>query len=210
MRTMSKLLLSGAAALTIASQVHAAESASGVINLESINGSGASQTFTYDIVLKDTGSTDIGSFWYAWIPYLGVLPDNYYNFLPSDPTAENNPTGWVANIVGPGIFDDGYSIQWVSDSNPMTPGSTFNFGFTTPDKFTTVTGSPFGFPTGYSYVYQAGPEAAGDSGGFLVVAAGSSTVPEPATLSLLATVAAAVCCRRPRRPVMALAPRQGD
>jgi len=189
--------LFGIGLLAASSEARAQEAATGVINLVSTQGSGASEKFTYDIVLKDTGSTNIGSFWYAWIP-----PDNLYDFLKSKPTAETSPTGWVANLEGLNNGSDYNSIQWVANSNPLTSGSTLNFGFTTPDNFATVTGSSpdFGFPTGYSYVYLGAPEAQGDGGGFLNVAAGS--VPEPATLSLLAVASAALCTRRPTRAVV--------
>jgi hypothetical protein len=199
MKFSSKIVLTGLAALGMAASAFGQESAIGTVNLQSINGTGPSQTFTYNIVLKDNGSTNIGSFWYSWIPYSRTLPDNYYNFLPSKPTAETSPTGWSPTIVGPGIFDPGYSIQWDASADPMTPGSTDDFGFTTPDNFATVTGSTFGFPSGYAYVYTGGPEAAGDNGGVLVVAAGTSVVPEPASLGMIAVAASALCLRRRKR-----------
>jgi hypothetical protein len=200
MKLTSKMVMIGIAALGSAATAFAQETATGVVNLQSINGSGPGQTFTYNIVLKDTGATNIGSFWYSWIPYSGTLPDNYYDFLPSKPTAETSPTGWSPTLVGPGIFDDGYSIQWNASLNPMTPGSTYDFGFTTPDNFATVTGSTFGFPSGYSYIYKAGPEAPGDGGGVLIVSAGTSVVPEPASLGMIAAAASALCLRRRKRP----------
>src|ERR1700722_6427838 len=114
MKLSTKILLAAVAAIGVSTRANA-QSATGIINLESITGSGANQSFTYDVSLKDTGSTDIGTFWYSWIPYTGELPDNYYNFLKSKPTAETSPTGWVPNLVGPGLFGGGYSIQWVSN-----------------------------------------------------------------------------------------------
>lgn len=179
----SGLLVSAASAGT--------ESATGVLNLVSITGSGASAKFSYSITLKDTGTTDIGTFWYAWIP-----PDNVYDFLKSKPTAEVNPTGWTANLEGLDNGSDDNSIQWVSSTNPLTPGSSLTFGYTTPDNPKTVTGpASFGFPTGYSYVYIAGPET--DPGTLVNVAVGA--IPEPSTFGLLSLAAGTVLTLRRRR-----------
>lgn len=176
MKLKGKTPLISIAALGIAAPAFA-QSASGVVNLVSINGSGPTQTFTYDIVLDNTGTTNIESFWYAWIPFTGSLPDNYYNFLPSDPSGESSPTGWVPTVVGPGIFGGGYSIRWDASSNPLTPGSTDNFGFTTKDNFATITGPDtvafVSVPVGTSYIYSGVAEDS--STGFLTVQAGSST-----------------------------------
>jgi len=197
MKSMKKVILVGVAALAMSGRVYAAESATGVINLESINGSGASQTFTYDITLTNTGTTNIGTFWYAWLP-----PDNFYDFLKSTPTAESNPTGWSANIEGLNNGSDNNSIQWVTTTNPLTPGKSLTFGYTTPDDPASVTGpAEFGFPTGYSYIYVGAPET--DSGALVDVAVGSIVTPEPATLGLLGAAGVSLCIRRPRRVVSA-------
>jgi fibronectin-binding autotransporter adhesin len=176
MNVMNKIALMSIATLGIAAPAFA-QTATGVVNLVSINGSGPSQTFTYDIVLDNTGTTNIESFWYAWIPLTGTLPDNYYNFLPSNPSGETSPTGWAPTVVGPGIFGGGYSIRWDTSSNPLTPGSTDNYGFTTKDNFATITGpDTIAFvpvPVGTSYIYSGVPEDS--STGSLTVEAGSST-----------------------------------
>jgi hypothetical protein len=194
MNSKLKFLLPCLSVVAACAEAHAQESASGIINEVSTQGSGASQTFTYDIALTNTGPINIETFWYAWIP-----PDNIYDFLKSKPTSETSPTGWTANLEGLNNGRDDSSIQWVTTADPLTPGSTLNFGFTTPDNFATVTGaSPdFGFPTGYSYVYSGAPEA--DNGGFFNVAAGS--VPEPASFSIIALASSAVLTRRRRSPV---------
>jgi hypothetical protein len=200
MELKNKIALAGIAALGFAAPAFA-QSASGVVNLVSINGSGASQTYSYNIVLKNTGTTSIDSFWFAWIPYSGQLPDNYYNFLPSDPSAEVSPTGWSPTVVGPGVFGDGYSIRWDASSDPLAAGSTDDYGFTTKDDFATITGpDTIAFiptPVGTSYIYTGAPEASPEAE--VTIAAGSDVVPEPATLGLLATAAVGIFARRPRR-----------
>jgi hypothetical protein len=198
-RTLSKILLSFMAALAISSQAFGSEAATGVLNLQSVNGSGPGQTFTYSLIVKDTGTTNLNTFWYAWIP-----PAGYYDFLPSTPTADTSPTGWTGYLEGNNDGIDNNSIEWISSSNPLTPGQSLTFGFTTPDNPATVTGNGdyYGFPIGYSYVYNitAPPGAqpsSSDPGALLNVTVG--TVPEPATCGLLALGAAGLCFRRPRR-----------
>jgi hypothetical protein len=197
MKFNSKLILSAISTLALALPAYAAESATGVINLLSTSGTGSNETFTYGITLKNTGATNLETFWYAWLP-----PDNFYDFLPSPPTSEVNPTGWTANLQGLNNGSDNNSIQWVTTTNPLTPGKSLTFDYTSPDNFATVTGpAEFGFPTGYSYVYIGAPET--DSGALVNVAAGSSTVPEPASAGLLGIAAAALCLRRRGKTVTA-------
>jgi len=199
MKSITKFLLSGIVALAISGHAYAAESATGVINLLAVNGSGPSQTFTYGITLTNTSpTTNISTFWYAWLP-----PDYVYDFLVSTPTAETSPTGWSANLEGYDDGTDNNSIQWVTTTNPLTPGKSLTFDYTTPDNPATVTGpARFGFPTGYSYVYVGAPEA--DAGALVNVTPGTLTVtPEPATFGLLGAAAMSLYIRRPRRAVSA-------
>ena len=64
--------------------------------------------FQYNITLENTGTTDLGSFWFSWVP--GI------DFLPTAPNSVHSPAGWTANIITNPSFDgDGYSIQWVAE-----------------------------------------------------------------------------------------------
>ena len=184
--------LIAALALAAASSTALAESATGKVDIVGISGSGPSTLYTYDITLTNTGANNIGSFWYAWLP-----PDNFYDFLTSVPTGTTSPTGWTANLEGLNDGIDNSSIQWVSSSNPLTPGSTLHFDFTTPDNFATVTGNTdyYGFPVGYSYIYAGQPEF--DPGALVNILPGSSTpAPEPAGLSILALAGTSLLLRR--------------
>src|SRR5579871_3126942 len=55
--------------------------------------------YDYDLTLNNTGTTDIGTFWFAWIP--GA------NFMTVTPTDIVSPAGWTATVIA------GASIQWV-------------------------------------------------------------------------------------------------
>jgi hypothetical protein len=194
MRTISKALLSGFV-LSLACASARAEQATGFIDLVGTNGSGASQTFNYNIHLTNTGTTNIESFWYAWLP-----PDNFFDLLLAPPTAETSPTGWTANLEGLGDGGSYYSynsIQWDTTTNPLAPGQSLTFGYTSPSDFNTVTGSVYVYPVGYSYVYSGAPEA--DPGALVNVVRGSVVVPEPATIGLLAVGALSQLSRRRRR-----------
>ena len=170
-----------------------AGSATGTVNLQSINGSGASQTFTYGINLTNTGTTAIGTFWYAWLP-----PDNVYDFLISRPTAVSDPAGWTHVVLGSNNGRDDTSIRWVNTTTPLAPGNSLTFSFTTLDNFATVTGNSYsGYPVGYSYISTGAPET--DPGALVNIAPGVSTIPEPASLSLLLCAAPLLLGRRTLR-----------
>src|SRR5437588_3179346 len=64
------------------------------LSLESTTGTPANPVYNYDITLNNTGTTTIGTFWFAWAP--GV------NYLPTKPISESNPAGWSALLTGPG------------------------------------------------------------------------------------------------------------
>src|SRR5690348_1462874 len=103
------------------------ESASAQFTLVSTSGTSASPVYHYDITLTDTGTTDIGTFWFAWVPG--------QDFLPSRPSTTTNPTGWTSSLSGTGDAFDGTAIQWVTTANAITPGSSLSgFGFTTADS----------------------------------------------------------------------------
>src|SRR5262249_34341570 len=94
------------------------ESASAQLSLVSTSGS----TFNYSITVTNTGTTNIGTFWFSWVP------DE--DFLPSVPSNVANPTGWSSSITGTANSVDGSAIEWVATTNPITPGhslSGFNF-----------------------------------------------------------------------------------
>src|ERR1700759_3653812 len=48
-------------------------------------------TWQYNIQLNDTGTTDIGTFWFSWVPGL--------NFLADSPTSVTSPASWSDTIT---------------------------------------------------------------------------------------------------------------
>ena len=60
----------------------------------------------YTIKLTNTGTEDIGTFWYSWVPGQG--------YLPTQPISMTPPTGWVDKLTDGPPPTDGYSIQAVA------------------------------------------------------------------------------------------------
>ncbi len=128
----------------------------------------------YDITLHNTGSANIETFWFGWIPG--------YDYLPSHPTVSGMPTNWTTFIEG----GPPYSIEFYDSgtANPVTPGNSSSaFKFTSPDSPTTLTnGTGFiGLPDTYSYVYT-GPSDSGLASTIFSIPI--TTVPEPASIVL--------------------------
>jgi hypothetical protein len=103
-----------------------------------ISGTPVSGGFNYTILLHNTGSDFLNSFWYGWT--------TSGNNLPSNPSVAGNSLGW-GNIL------DFNSIQWEnSGGSALAPGQfgTFTFFSTsTPSAITTS-------PSGESVVYESG------------------------------------------------------
>ncbi len=173
-------------------QLQAAESATAKITLSSTTGSGASTIYNYSMSLTDTGTTTIGTLWYAWIP------TPFYDFLHSDPSNVGAPTGWIFPVdnLGP---SDGYSIEYYATNSgaDVQPGNTLSgFTFSTADSPAMLAGnSTFypSYPVGTSFVYAGFPES--DPGYEFVV---TTVVPEPASIGVLLLAASALGPRRQR------------
>src|SRR5262245_3035638 len=92
-----------------------AETASASISFNQLTAT----TYQYSISLTDTGTTQIGTFWFSWLPGQGYLTD-----IPSF----TSPAGWSASITDGVPPANGYSILW-SAATPLLPGQTLA-GFT--------------------------------------------------------------------------------
>jgi len=146
--------------------------------------------FDYTISLTNTGSSNIGTFWFAWTP--PGMPTEY-DFLPSAPFAISQPTGWL----GPASFGfPGYSIEYNYNNNTgnaITPGNTATFSFTSPDSPTTLQGTTFGFPRTTSFIYAGAPEVGATA------QVNPVFVPEPSAYALLAVGCAGLLATLRRR-----------
>src|SRR4051794_24454875 len=129
------------------------ESASAQLNLMSSTGTEANPVFRYDITVTDTGTTNIGTFWFSWVPEI--------DFLPSVPTAVSSPTGWSASITGSGNALDGSAIEWIAASNKITPGQSLSgFSFTSTDSPAALAANSPAHPAFKvltAFVYAGGP-----------------------------------------------------
>ena len=99
-----------------------------------------STTYSYSLTLHDTGTTTIGTFWFAWNPS--------QNYLLSTPLTTTAPTGWTVAQVSHG-GSDGYGIEFVADSSAdyLAAGASLaGFGFTSADTPAEVTGPTKYYP----------------------------------------------------------------
>jgi hypothetical protein len=96
--------------------------AQGLSGSATITVSGTGPSYRYSIALSNSGTADIGTFWYAWTPS--------QDYLDSAPTLISSPPGWGSAITANGPTD-GTAIQWVATSNKVKPGATLSgFEFT--------------------------------------------------------------------------------
>ena len=111
-------------------------------------------TFRYNIDLKNTGSTPIGTLWYSWIP----APSE--DFMGVRPTNVTSPAGWTATVTNNG-GNDGFAILWVNSSRPLTSDQTLlGFSFDSTETPVQLAGnSPFfpASPIGTTFIYSGGP-----------------------------------------------------
>lgn len=176
--------------LSIAGSAFGALSASAIVSTSS-----TSSPYDYTIDLHNTGTTNIGTLWFAWDA------GTDYNFLPTSPTNIVAPAGWVAPVTHayPG---DGYGIEYYNLSgSPIAPGADGLFHFTSADSPATLAGNAYfpGFKVTSSFAYIGFPES---DPGFKFNA--SVGVPEPAGLTLAAI---GIACFAWRRRLMAFVAR---
>lgn len=113
--------------------------------------------FQYTITLTDTGTTAIGTFWFAW----DDVPDQ--DFMNQQPSNAGSPAGWNFSITQHAYTGGiGYGIEWIASTpasriNINGTSSAFTFTSTeTPAQMAAV--SPFDntFQTTSGFVYQGG------------------------------------------------------
>jgi hypothetical protein len=141
-----------------------------------VSTSSSAAPFDYTISVKNTGTADIGTFWFAWTP----TPASY-DFLPSSPTGVSGPTNWAAPVIHSGFPGDGYSIEYYNNGgSPIAAGGTGLFHFTSNDSPNTLLGNAF-FPGNKittSFIYSGFPEVGA------ATRLDASVAPEPASATL--------------------------
>ena len=155
-------------------------------------------SWQYSLTLNDTGTTNLGTFWFAWVPGK--------DFMATAPSSIADPAGWTA-ITTHGSAADGYAIQWKAGAGALlAPGQSLTgFMFDSSMSPAEMEGdSPFftGTPVTTTFVYQGAPFS--DAGvEFQVTPAAAGVVPEPSSLALMAlgalVIGAGVARRRPAR-----------
>jgi hypothetical protein len=109
----------------------------------------AGSDFDYTILLQNTGSTELNSFWYGWT--------TSGNNLPSDPTSAANSLGWGNDL-------DRNSIKWVnSTGTALAPGQTGTFTFVSTDTPAQITALPSGESVAYVGGIDFSENVSGDS-----------------------------------------------
>ena len=127
-----------------------AESASATIAATQLS----SAQYQYTITLDDTGSTTIGTFWFAWVPG--------EDFLDNSPSSVTAPAGWTDNITNAGS-NDGFAIEWTasSPSSDLAPGGSLTgFSFISSEPPSSLFGDSHFFPGTpelTSFVYSGAP-----------------------------------------------------
>jgi hypothetical protein len=168
MRMMAIYVVALSMGLFLATPASASLGASGTFT-SSPNGA----NYNYTITLHNTGTTNVGTFWFAWIPG--------QDYMLNNPISVSNPTGWGSTVTG-GFANDGYAIKWVASTAPITPGNSLNFNFTSAETPAQLAGnSPFFNhpPEATSFVYIGAPET--DPGFQFVV----TPAPEPGSMILV-------------------------
>lgn len=159
------------------------ESATAQLSLVSTTGTQANPVYHYSITVNDTGTTNIGTFWFAWVP--GA------DFLPTSPSAVSNPAGWTNTLTGTNNSTDGTAIEWVASSNAITPGHSLGgFDFTTTDSPAVLAGNAPTHPADKvltSFIYSGAPFS--DAGVQFDVAPAATTAASTTTLTTSASSA---------------------
>ena len=193
MKNLSKLISGGHLGFLLALGTAATGQAQTIAANAEISGVAAGVGYDYTITLNNTGgsTSPIETFWFGWVPG--------EDFLPTSPTSVTPPTGWTDAITHMSA-GDGYAIQYVTSTAPISPGSSQTFSFESADSPAAINGnSPFypSTPVGTSFLYEGAPFS-GASEQFVVQPA-----PEPSSVAIIMLGALGLMAVRWHKPVLA-------
>src|SRR5438046_212869 len=76
--------------------------------------------YEYSITLQNTGTTNIGTFWFGWVVFPPI-----YDLLPHIPQSVSSPAGWTGAGLNDSIYG-GYSAEWTSTTSPLLAAPTLS------------------------------------------------------------------------------------
>ena len=171
------LALAAAAGLAASTATSQAQNATATISDVAAGGG----VFDYTIILKNTGTTTLDSFWYAW-----TQAGNNLTIPITNPGSSN---GWVDTAI-----TGNTSISWEGNSgNTLAVGSSATFTFDSIETPTAITTPPAGGSV--AYVSGTGPSTFAQNLPGVATPVFYPTltiVPEPASTGLLAAGSLAV------------------
>jgi hypothetical protein len=176
-------LLSAAAVAAISSASHAALQATGEL-VGTPNGGGG---YHYTLTIHNTGTTTIGSLWFAWIPG--------ENFMTAAATNVTSPAGWSGGHQG-GAGSE--SILWQANTagaRLAVGGTLTGFAFDsnqTPTQMAGLSPNDSRYHMTDSYVYIAG--ALGDAGYLFTI----TVTPAPSAVATVGLASMTLLRRRTR------------
>jgi hypothetical protein len=137
-----KLLFLVAVFLVGSGWARAGLSGTGVITL--VAGPDSSGNYSYNIALKNTGTTPISVFWFGGQP-IDTMGDEI-DLLLDVPETTSAPSNWYSQDTGMG-GNSGVGVIWGTFTNPIPPGMTVSgFAFTTPDPPDYIIGNSRFYP----------------------------------------------------------------
>jgi hypothetical protein len=159
--------LAVAAVLAASTQSSPAQSASATISDVAAGGG----LFDYTILLQNTGTANLNSFWYGWT--------QSGNNLPSNPSNAGNSLGWANTLSG-------NSIMWQnSTGTALAHNQTATFTFQSTSTLAAMIAPPSGESVAYEGTIDFSQNSPGDS--TAIFSPTVAAAPEPSTIGLLVT-----------------------
>jgi hypothetical protein len=145
--------------------------------------------FQHTLTLNDTGTTNLGTFWFAWVPG--------DNFMPVSPANFTSAAGWQA-IITTGGPSNGFAIPWTAQApvddlgaGSSLAGFSFHSTLTLAQLESPSAGDPAD-PVATAFIYSGAPFS---DAGFQLVAQAAAAQPANFIMSALATAVVSVGVR---------------